>query len=309
MPQDNIFNRIAISQVPRIIGFIDCDEQSKTYGCCDRHYWHYKTVDISNARYQEAALTLACAYSLNHLDNPYFHHKDLKSLVSAIGNFWFKRVHHDGSVDESYPQEHHFCATALSLFSLTESLLILDEKSKNDFDRSIKFLSKNNNLKVSNQTAGSAAALYNIYLLTGSDIARLAAEEKIAYLLKQQEKEEFFTEYGGFDLGYNSITLSFLALLFKKTGRDDIKCAAIRAIDYMRPFLDENGYYSPDAMSRNTQFLYPYGLSVFASDVLAQLKQGLERGVVLNPTWLDDRYCIPLTNDYLLSSLYPQEEK
>ncbi len=304
MSEENVFQSIALSQVPRILGFIDADEQSKTVGCCDRHYWHYKTSDVTNARFQEAALTLASVYSLNYPDNPYFKSPKLKPLILSIVDYWNACVHRDGSVDESYPQEHHFCATALSLFSITESLLLIGAIPVDDFSRTIKYLSKHDHPAVGNQTAGAALTLYNIYLLTQRDLARKASEEKLDCLLKRQTNEGYFSEYDGFDLGYNSITLSFLAALYKKTGRDDIKKAALRVVDFMVPQINEHGYYSPKGMSRNTQFLYPFGFAVFAPEILKRLENGLRQGRVLNPLWLDDRYCIPLTNDYLLTALH-----
>ena len=57
-------------------------------------------------------------------------------------------------------------------------------------------------------------------------------------------------------------------------------------------------------MSRKTQFIYPYGFAVFEKfSVLQKLENGLERNLILNPTWMDDRYCIAFTLDYLKTVL------
>jgi len=53
-----------LKQVPRLLSLLDRNRFSKTYGSFDRQFWHYKTVDFSGGRYQEAALTLALLYKI-----------------------------------------------------------------------------------------------------------------------------------------------------------------------------------------------------------------------------------------------------
>jgi hypothetical protein len=147
--------------------------------------------------------------------------------------------------------------------------------------------------------ACAAEALHNLFLLTGDQKFQIGSEEKIAQLLSMQKEDGAFCEYGGFDLGYDSITLSFLASLFKKTKRDDLKRAALRVIEHAAHYIQDDGYFTSTEMSRNTQFLYPYGFSVFEKSILTKIEKGLQESVILNPSWLDDRYCIPLTANYL----------
>ena len=65
----NIYKEIVLSQTPRILGLGDRNESSKTFGCFDRYYWHYKLLDISNARFQESTLLLALLYCNNFNKN------------------------------------------------------------------------------------------------------------------------------------------------------------------------------------------------------------------------------------------------
>ena len=294
-----IFSDIALGQVPRILGFMDRDPRSATYGCCDRAFWHYKTMDFSNARFQEAALVLALVFAAEVPGNRFYRSQALHSWAMAAMAFWVKRAHRDGSVDESYPFERHFCATAFGLYALTESLLLLQEKLPWDLTRAGNFLVRHNNPDVANQMACAAQALHNLFLLTGEQKFQAGSEQKIAQLLSMQAKDGAFCEYGGFDLGYDSITLGFLASLFKKTMREDLKRAALRLIEHAAPHIQDDGYFSPQEMSRQTQFLYPYGFSVFDKSILEKIAKGLQENVLLNPAWLDDRYCVPLTANYM----------
>jgi hypothetical protein len=43
-------------------------------------------------------------------------------------------------------------------------------------------------------------------------------------------------------------------------------------------------------------------LAMFAPELLARLQNGLEQDLVINPQWMDDRYCIALTTDYLVTA-------
>ncbi len=302
----NCFRDVGLSQLPRILGLMDRQPSSDTYGCVDRPFWHYKTTDFSNARMQEACLVLTMAFLIDDLHNRFYQREEMKEWALAAIKFWVKKRHGDGSTDESYPFEHHFCSTAFTLYSVTETLLRLNLHTLplggDDLNNTGRFLLKHHNLDVANQMACAAAALYNLFLITKDKKYEAGYEEKIARLFKMQDAKGFFNEYGGFDLGYDSITLSFLADLFKKTGRKDIETAAKKCVNHLSPLIDADGYYTCDGMSRETQFLYPFGFLMFAPDILKRMERGISENIILNPSWMDDRYCIPLTANYLLTA-------
>lgn len=303
MERKNIFTAIALLQLPRILGFLDNDPRSRTFGCFDRYYWHYKILDFPNSRFQEAVLVLSLAYSINDSNNPFFNSLLVKEWAIAGVNFWKKIRHQDGSTDENYLFERHFCATAFSLYAAAETLLILKEGSGcADLRNTGDFIMRYNNPDVANQMACAALALYNLYLLTGDLRYKNGFEDKLELLLRMQTEEGFFMEYGGFDAGYDSITVSLLAALYKKCKIAKIKDAALRCIKHMEPIIGEDGYFSSEKMSRKTQFLYPYGFAVFDPKILMRIERGYRENTILNPSWLDDRYCIPLVASCLMAS-------
>lgn len=303
MSDTKIFADIALLQMPRILGFLDRDKESRTFGCFDRNFWHYKILDFPNSRFQESVLVLSLAYLLKEPDNRFYKSDRIKNWIIAGIKFWAKSRHKDGSTDENYPFERHFCSTAFSFYAITESLLMLNEKLNIDLINTGPFLLKNDRLEVSNQMAAAALSLYNLYLLTEREKFHSGCWEKIELLLKAQDKYGFYPEYEGFDLGYCSITLSLLALLYKKTKKEKIKESALACIKKMIPYIDEDGYFSSLGMSRKTQFLYTFGFCVFNKTVLDKIEAGLKKNVILNPAWMDDRYCIPFTADYLMTTI------
>jgi len=298
----NIFLEKALSQVPRILGFMGRDPDSKTLGCCDRAFWHYKTMDFANARFQEACLVLALAYLEKDPTNKFFEAKLMRRWSLSAAAFWFRQRHHDGSVDESYPFERHSCATAFSLHAVTETFLVFKEKLPSDLSNTGRFLMKHTNSDVANQVACSALSLYNLYLLMDEKIFKEGFEKKLDQLFELQNSQGAFREYGGFDLGYDSLTVGLLAQIYFKTRREDVKDSAIKCIGHLEPFLENDGYFSPEKMSRKTQFLYPLGFAVFHRDILEKIERGLQKNSILNPSWMDDRYCIPLTANYLMTA-------
>jgi len=297
---------------PRVLGFIDRVKSSDTYGCCDRYYWHYKLHDVANARFQEACLLLALLYSNEFEENVYFKNPKILEWVFGIIEFGLKTRNRDGSAVEIYPFERSLCATSFSTYAITESLLQLreiDKKTVDDFiatsnvEKKLKktglWISEQRNNDVANQRASSLLSLYNIYLLTNIGYFREAAERQYIMLKSDFQELGFFPEYGGFDLGYTTITTSYLACYGEKTNHDDIIEFLSGINEDLDNRIDSTGNYQSFGMSRNTQFLYTYGFRKTKSPVVEKIVAGLRENRILSPLWMDDRYCLPLCIDYL----------
>jgi len=294
----NIYKNIALSQVPRILGFGDRDKRSKTFGCFDRMYWHYRLIDISDARFQEVSLLLALLYSNVFEGNIYYKNSNLLDWIEGIIQFWGKHRNKDGSVNELYPNERSYCSTAFSTYSVCESLLTLERQTPVDLTKTARFLAKRKNPGVSNQDAAAALALYNISKLTGDSSYYDASCDKIYSLISRQQ-EGYYPEYGGYDIGYQTITISLLVGYYNKTKNEELLESIKKAIKFVEDKVSDNGTFDYSNCSRKTQFIYPYGFGVFKSSVLEKHIKGLEENKALNPLWMDDRYCLQLTTDYL----------
>jgi len=303
---------IVLSVIPRILGLLDRNPDSKTYGCFDRYYWHYKLIDFPNIRFQEASLILSLIYK-NESFGRYFHSINIKSFAEAAICFAFSKQNSDGSFNEMYPFERSFVATSFAGWALTESIMMLN---LNGWESNIiklgDWLSENDNIDVSNQMAGAANALYNISFLTKDKKYLEASNNKINKLFEQKENELFLSEYGGADIGYLSIALSHLANLWKKTKCDLVLKISDDAGTFIDNNLNEDGRFDWDKMSRKTQYVYPNGFAILKRhSVLNKLSKGLSQNLILNPLWMDDRFCIPFTLDYLMAfqELYGDKSK
>jgi hypothetical protein len=298
----SLYREIALSQVPRILGLCDRNSKSETFGCFDRYYWHYRLLDLPNIRFQEASLLLAILYKNRFSENIYHKNEKIKRWAEAGVWFWAKSRNRDGSVNEVYPYERSFCATSFSTYAVTEAVLMLKIEPP-DLEKTGDWLSRNDNIEVANQMAGAAMALYNTYLITEKEEYLSASLDKVERLLKKQTAEGFFLEYGGYDIGYMSLTLSCLANYYQKTKNENLKGPLKRAVIFLEENVREDGSFDIEGTSRRTQYIYPYGLRIMESDIIKKHIVGLNEKRVINPGWLDDRYVISLTIDYLQAYL------
>ena len=303
----SLYGEVALSQACRILGFADRDAASPTYGCCERTYWHYRQVDFVNARFQEAALFLALLYHYSSLSNRFYQQAAVREWAEAAVRFWATIERSDGSFDEYWPFERSFVATAFSLAAVAETCQLLHlDPPEAAIRPACHWLGKQENLLVLNQMAGASVALALSGALLNDDEIRRLGERKMQRLLERQHPDGYFAEYGGYDIGYLTINLSYLGKYFLLTHDNAVMEAMRRTARFLEDKILEYGTYDYHATSRKTQYIYPFGLRVLEEwDLLQRHLTGLARNEVLNPSWMDDRYCIPLAIDYLQAAMYP----
>ena len=110
----------------------------------------------------------------------------------------------------------------------------------------------------------------------------------------------FYEEYGGFDIGYASIILSYMMQLSEKTGDRYIEEKARELASHVGTHINSSGEFDFSKTSRHTQFLYPYGFYKLKNKTFSSIANGLKQNKIINPTWMDDRYMIPFCLDYML---------
>lgn len=293
--------------VPRVAGLCDRDPSSRTYGSCDRTYWHYKLLDLSNARYQEAGQLFALAYLADVPGNLFHRVPAVAEWARAAWGFWLKRRNKDGSVVELYPNERCFCATSFSTSAFLETVSLLGGASDWQVElaaaeKTLVWLATHANNAPANQMAASTHALAAFASITGDARMRALAERRLTEFLTL-EIDGAFPEYGGFDAGYQSITLSTMRRIDVHLGGNNaLRQSMRRAAARIDAAIDADGRMDSATNSRGTQYLYPSGLIGIADDVLLRLTRGLDANRVLRPAWMDDRFCIAMASDYLMAA-------
>ncbi len=260
----------ALSYISRIIQMCDRNPLSRTYGCFDRSFWHYKTTDFPSGMYQENVLSLALVYTYPFPGNRWFQEERIREWALAGMRFAKESSHRDGSCDDYYPFERAFGAAAFSLYAMTEGFLILkcdDEGGLIEFFRKrgqfLDFTTESGRL--SNHHALAALALYNLYLITKDHHFKEASQRRVLELLSWQDSEGWFYEYEGCDPGYLTATISFLSKYFQKSQDQTVVEPLRRAISFAAHFIHPDGSYGGEYGSRSTFHFYPHGFEVMSS--------------------------------------------
>ncbi|OHA89510.1 MAG: hypothetical protein A3C70_01590 [Candidatus Zambryskibacteria bacterium RIFCSPHIGHO2_02_FULL_43_14] len=281
--KSNQFLELALGEIPRFLGQLNRNQSSRSYGSFDRAYWHYRTNDISSARYQEAVYTLTLLYFSNFEGNIYYQDEKVLEWIRAGLRFTAGLQKSNGSFDEWYINEGSYVATAFVTAALSQTHKLFKENRvefeeeyiiSNTIEKAVLFLLNTDEETVLNQVSGAifaiASANKNVDLL-------------LSKFLEKQESEGWWSEYGGPDIGYLTLTISYLSKYKALTGSKKVDEPIERAKSFVRLFINPDHTAGGEYMSRNTEYIIP-------SPALPYL-------CAIKPSHLDDRYlCYILYN-------------
>ncbi|MDP3763182.1 MAG: hypothetical protein Q8Q92_00780 [bacterium] len=281
--KSNKFLELALREVPRLLAQLNRNPSSKSYGSFDRAYWHYRTNDISCARYQEAVYTLALLYFSNFEGNIYYQNEKVLEWIRAGLRFTATLQKSNGSFDEWYINEGSYVATAFVTAALSQTHKLFKENRvefeeehiiSNIIERAALFLLNTNEETVLNQVSGAIFAIAS---------ANKNADLLLSKFLEKQSDEGWWSEYGGPDIGYLTLTISYLTKYKALTGSKKVDEPIERAKSFVKLFINPDHTAGGEYMSRNTEYIIP-------SPVLPYL-------CAIKPSHLDDRYlCYILYN-------------
>ncbi len=313
----NLFLTAALREIPRLLGQLNRNPLSESYGSFDRAYWHYRVNDISCARHQEAALTLALLYAHDFYGNVYYGNNKILAWINASLEFTLSIQNNDGSFNEWYLNEKSFVCTSFVAVALAETLMVLGKDRVKDCDKIISRLAKaadwligHSEVLVFNQLAGSVLALAKIAVLTGNSAYQSASREKLAIIEKAQSSEGWWSEYGGPDLGYLSLMIDYLAKYHQLVGEEKVLNMVKKANAFLTNFLHPNLTAGGEYMSRNTEYVIPSGFAYLAAldknaeIVTAFCLASLKAGAGVGPGQLDDRYLCYILYNWLQAGIY-----
>jgi hypothetical protein len=295
-----LIGRVVLEGAPRLLGLGDRDLASPTAGSFDRAYWHYRMTDYPNGRFQEAALGVASLYVWQDARNRYGGKDAMRQWAGAAIQRWCDQRNRNGSVNEAYPFDQSYCATAFSfLAALSTMRLIRPGETEYDLVRAARWLSRHRKPDVANQEAAAALALAMAAETTGDSRWQNAAQQRAEGVAAGQMPNGGYCEYGGVDTGYHTVTMGLLHRLYELTGWEWLDASLERARDYIDSAVGPGGQFDTNSTSRRTGFLYLEGIVARNCRCLPLIVDGLSDNAVLNPLWMDDRYFVPFFNDYV----------
>jgi hypothetical protein len=260
----------------RLLSEGNLDPYSSAYGCFDRRFWGWKTLDFPEATLQRNAYPLA--WLLQHPDPRFSVNAELLTeVVLAALRFSASIQHRDGSFDQAFPNEHSFGATAFLLHSLLEAFRSVRDAVmpatwsstiESCLRRAAEFLCRHDERHgcISNHLAGAALSL----IATGDYFDEPRYKKRSSTLIDQvlasQSDEGWFPEYGGSDPGYQTLCLYYLAKIYRLHPDSQLKHALEHAVEFLSWFAHPDGTFGGEYGSRRTAIFYPGGLALLAPE-------------------------------------------
>lgn len=298
-----MLERLSRPHAARALSFMDRDRSSPTYGAMDRAFWYYRTLtNFPGAIWQQPMVGFAAILAAEQDGLP--DAEALRGAASAALSAWTRCQHRSGAFDEWYRNEHSYCPTAITTAGAVVALHLLGEQVEptvrtqvlNSAERAAGWLAARYNAEVMNQNLAAAVALAGLTQLGGSACWRNRAEALLRRIACDQSSEGYFSEYGGFDFGYSTLALDFLALASEfGLGAVALPMAA-RLIGFLNDVTTLGAPLPGRLGSRGSSHAFPFGAirliqHVPAAANLARRLIALHAaGLASGPGDVDDRY-------------------
>ena len=301
----------------RLLGNLDRDPYSPTYGSFHREYWLDKTSDFPDAVRQFAVQALALVYCHEFPGNPYKGQPKVREWAIAGLDFWAGIQHRDGSFDEFYPYERGWVGpTGFTTFACAEAFRLLQaevpvpvaERVASALRRAALFVARGQSEKddLANHHAMACLAVWKTYELLGDSELRSGFERLWQGFLAYHNAEEGWSrEYDGADPGYLSAVISFLSKIYQTNPDPEILKVLVQSVEFCSYFVYPDGSYAGSIGSRNTLHFYPHGFEILspkiplAAAVAQRMLDSLDKGNLVPPNIMSDRYVVYRVPEFL----------
>lgn len=272
-PDPQRYLDFALPLIPRVLQLLDRDPSSPTHGCFDRQYWHFRTMDFPAGMSQEFVLPLALVHELDLPDSPWKGQARLRDWARAAVTFARRSAHPDASCDDYYPYERALGAVVFSLYAMAETCRLLRLHDGEDLAflrQRARWVAKTGESGVlTNHHAIAALALQVTGELCEDADLQEAAKEKAREVLGHQHEEGWYREYDGFDPGYQTVTVDFLARYWKESGDEEVLPSLEKACALLERVQHPDGSFGGEYASRNTYHVQPHGFELLAPRIPA----------------------------------------
>lgn len=310
-----IYGRVAVAQIPRLLGTQDRQPDSPTYGCFDREYWSWKFRDFPLGMLQSAVYPAALLWRHAFTGSEYRGNDRLLEWIAAGIRFPLDRQHRDGSIDAFAPNERSAGPTLGIMHGLSEAYRLVGKEL--DAALSERFLTafrKASDLALTRQEdhafVSNHWALFAVTLHTASELLddpRYAggAEAVIDRILAAQSPEGWYDEYGGPDPGYESLGIFHLSVFHERTGDERVLASLRRSVDFYAHCVHPDGGVGGVYGRRRTSLYFPAGFESLADRlpraraIARHMRSRLTAGAVVTPAAVDTENLASLLYTYL----------
>ncbi len=282
--------------VSRIVTLQCADSGSRWFGCVDREFWAYRTTrGFASSPFQHVMSGLAYVSTLE--SEPL--QQQVRDMSLSALDFWLSSRNKNGSANEWYRNEQSYCATAMGLHALCETLHLLKGKmSSSDLRERLysavaseKWLHHRKNPLAINQDIASSAGRYVLGSLLDDKKMCEAARDTLAGVKSTFDEIGYLPEYGGMDIGYNLLSVDLLVTAHQ-AGLEACETVVSGVCAQMHDLVRTSRWLPYELGSRGTRHKFFGGVSYFSKYVV-EARQLLDRCEDSRPHYQMDR-----TGDY-----------
>jgi hypothetical protein len=304
------------ASLPRILSLYNFDSTNACYGIGDRVHWAWKMKDCANSILQGGIHGIA-RLLLDHKLKDYYDHGEIMNIIKSSFQGLQHITHSNGGLDQVYPYEKSFAATAFTFFDMLSALELLKPLlSTTTFDAYLKileplcsFLLKNHEKHglISNHLAAAVAALYKWFMITGCKVSLNKSNQLLNIILENQSKSGWFKEYSGFDPGYQTLCLHFLADYHAMSNDKMLLEKIEKSIPLLICCFHPDGTFGGFYGSRNTTMYFPAGVDYFSqffpdlSLFSKRMKVSIENGKLATLLSMDELNLVNMFNSYIIA--------
>ena len=310
-----IYAPFVLEAAPRLLSQLDREPHSVTYGSSDRDHWSWKFRDFPILMTQWAVLPIALLARLDLPGNPYRGSANLVEWARAALRVLCERQHKSGAWDSVGPNNQDHGGALGSIYYLVETARALGDALTNEdraritgcIERAVRFAERSaeDHAFISNHHG-----LYALGWLVASEWlgdAALArrAEATVREILARQHADGFYCEYDGFDPGYETLGIQYLARYWERTRDENVLASLRRAVAFFAHAVHPDGSVGGAYGSRHTRLYFPAGFEILASEipeaagVAAFMRTRLARCEVVTPANVDAHNAYVVNLSYL----------
>lgn len=315
MVADSAYASFALGAIPRLIGKLDREPHSLSYGSFDREHWSWKFRDFPIGPLQMGIYPLALLWRQPFAGGSYCGNARLREWIVGAIEHTLTRQKRSGAFEAFAPNDFDPGPTLGICYALSKAASLLgdalgDEPRARLTDavrRAADFGMRYEQSHgfASNHWGLFACAYVEAATLTGDARYRARAQEIIQRIVSSQSPDGWYDEYGGPDPGYESLGIAYLANYWSATRDTKLLESLGRAIDFFSHCVHPDGSVGGVYGSRHTSLYFPAGFEKLAAEipsaaaVAAFMRRRLTRGNVVTPASTDGHNLVPLVASYL----------
>lgn len=313
-----LYRRAIIEATPRLLGQLDRESLSPTWGSFDRDHWAWKFRDFPVNMLQFGLLPLSWLHQRPFDGNPYAGSAALLDWLIGGTEAVLARQHRNGAFDTVAPNSQDHGVTLAMVYALATLLERLGEqfpsrlreRTMEGVRRGCAFAARSSEdyAFISNHQALFALAWLRAGELLGDDALVARAEATVSEIIRQQSADGWYREYGGPDPGYESLGLLYLAQYRSRRPSTPLDRSLEAALEFHAHCIHPDGSVGGGYGSRHTSLWYPGGFELLARDfpqaraTARFLRERLDAANVVTPATVDAHNLASLLNGYSVAA-------